>query len=76
MPEIIFSKVEPLFKDNIWGADLPDMQQSANLIKKFAFYYVLLIFSVNMHGFSLCIYVTIATFTIIATLVKHSDDVH
>ena len=46
-------KAQSLFLDNIWGIDLADMQ----LIRKFnegiLFYYVLLIFSVNMHGLSL-----------------------
>ena len=36
------------FKDNIWGADLADMQSS--LIKDLDSYYVLLIFLVNMIG--------------------------
>ena len=41
-------RVYSSFKDNICDANLADMQ----LISKFnkAFYYVLLIFSVNMHG--------------------------
>ena len=46
-------KAQSSFLDNIWGIDLADMQ----LIRKFnegiLFYYVLLIFSVNMHGLSL-----------------------
>ena len=46
-------KAQSPFLDNIWGIDLADMQ----LIRKFnegiLFYYVLLIFSVNMHGLSL-----------------------
>ena len=36
------------FKDNIWGADLADIQSS--LIKDLDSYYVLLIFLVNMIG--------------------------
>ena len=32
------------FRDNIWGADLADK------IDDFNFYYVLLTFTVNMHG--------------------------
>ena len=42
-------KVYSSFRDNIWGADLADMQ----LLSKFLdldFYYVLLIFLVNMLG--------------------------
>ena len=39
-------KVYSTFKDNIWGADLADMQ----LLKELDFYYVLLIFLVNMLG--------------------------
>ena len=39
-------KVYSSFKDNIWGADLTDMQ----LLSKFDFYYVLLLFLVNMLG--------------------------
>ena len=38
-------KVQSTFIDNIWGADLADMQ----LIKEFVFYYVLLVFLVNTH---------------------------
>ena len=40
-------KVHSSFIDNIWGADLVDMQLISNLIKEFTFYYVLLTF---MHG--------------------------
>ena len=39
-------KVYAAFKGNIWGADLADMQ----LLSKLDFYYVLLIFLVNMLG--------------------------
>ena len=38
------------FRDNIWGADLADMQLEVNLIKELGFYYVWLIFLVNMLG--------------------------
>ena len=38
------------FKDNIWGADLADMQLISNLIKNLDSCYVLLIFLVNMLG--------------------------
>ena len=45
-------KVNSSFKDNIWSADLENIQ----LISKFSkwisfFYYVLLIFTVDMHAF-------------------------
>ena len=46
-------KVHAAFKDNIWGADLADMQLLSkynNTIKELDFYYVLLIFLVNMLG--------------------------
>ena len=36
------------FKDNIWGADLVDMQLISKLNKGFSFYCALLIFLVNM----------------------------
>ena len=42
-------KVHSPFIDNIWGADLADMQLIHKL-KDLDFYYVLLIFLVNMHG--------------------------
>ena len=42
-------KVYSSFIDNMWGADLSDMQLISNLIKEFVFYYVLLIFSANNH---------------------------
>ena len=38
------------FKDNIWGAGLADMQLITKFNKGFRFYYVLLIFLVNMLG--------------------------
>ena len=38
------------FRDNIWVADLADMQLEVNLIKELGFYYVWLIFLVNMLG--------------------------
>ena len=44
------SKVYSAFKDNIWAADLADMQLISNLIKDLDFYYVLLIFIANMLG--------------------------
>ena len=37
-------------KDNIWGTDLADMQLKASLIQDLDFYYVLLIFLVDMLG--------------------------
>ena len=44
-------KVYSGFKDNIWGADLADMQLiKTGLIKELGSYYVLLIFLVNMLG--------------------------
>ena len=47
-------EVYSAFKDNIWAADLADMQlMQVNLIKDLDLYYVLLIFIVNMLGFSL-----------------------
>ena len=45
--------VHSSFKDNIWGADLADMDLislSLSLIKGLDFYYALLIFLVNMLG--------------------------
>ena len=41
-------KVYSSFRDNIWGADLADMQLLSKFNKGFRFYYVLLIFLVNM----------------------------
>ena len=43
-------KVYSGFKDNIWGADLADMQLIRKFIKDLDSYYVLLIFLVNMLG--------------------------
>ena len=43
-------KVHAAFKDNIWGADLADMQLLSKYNKGIRFYYVLLIFLVNMLG--------------------------
>ena len=43
-------KVYSTFKDNIWGADLADMQLMSKFDKGFRFYYVLLIFLANMLG--------------------------
>ena len=42
-------KVYSGFRDNIWGADLANMQLISKLIKDLDFYYALLIFLVNMH---------------------------
>ena len=38
------------FIDNIWGGDLGDMQLISKFNKGILFYYVLFIFSVNIHG--------------------------
>ena len=43
-------KVYSGFRDNIWEADLADMQLISNLIKDLDFYCVLLIFLANMLG--------------------------
>ena len=43
-------KVYSSFIDNIWGPDLADMQLLSKFNKGFRFYYVLLIFLVNMLG--------------------------
>ena len=43
-------KVYSSFRDNIWGVDLDDMQLLSKFDKGLDFYYVLLIFSVNMNG--------------------------
>ena len=43
-------KVYSAFKDNIWGADLADMQLISKFNKDLNFYYVLLTFLANMHG--------------------------
>ena len=42
-------KVRSSFKNNIWGVDLANMHLVRKFIKGFVFYYVLLIFLVNMH---------------------------
>ena len=42
-------KLDSSFIDNIWGADFTDMQVISKFNKEFVFYYVLLIFSVNVH---------------------------
>ena len=42
-------KVRSSFKNNIWGADLANMHLVRKFNKGFVFYYVLLIFLVNMH---------------------------
>ena len=43
-------KVYLFFIDNLWGADLADMQPRSKFNIGFRFYYVLLIFSENMNG--------------------------
>ena len=43
-------KVNSLFTDNVWGADLADTQLRGKSNKIICFYYVLLIFLVNMNG--------------------------
>ena len=43
-------KVYSSFKDNVWVADLPDMQLVS---EELVFYYLLLTFVVNTHGFFL-----------------------
>ena len=43
-------KVNSLFTDNVWGADLADMQLRGKSNKIICFYYVLLIFLVNTNG--------------------------
>ena len=43
-------KIHETFKGNIWGADLADMQSLSRYNKELDFYYVLLIFLVNMLG--------------------------
>ena len=43
-------KIHSPFIDNIWGADLADMQLISNSIKDLYFHYVLFIFVANMHG--------------------------
>ena len=44
-------KVISSFIDNIWGSDHADIELISKVDKKIVFYYVLLIFSVNMEGF-------------------------
>ena len=46
-------KLDSPFIDNIWGADLSDMQLISTFDKKLVFYYVLLTFRVNMYSFLL-----------------------
>ena len=46
-------KAQSSFIDNIRGADLADMQLISKLIQDFDFYYLLLIFLVNILGFFL-----------------------
>ena len=43
-------KVHSPFIDNIWGAGPADMQLISKFNKGICFFYVLLIFLVNMHG--------------------------
>ena len=43
-------RVYSSFTSDVWGADLADMQLISKLIKELSFYYVLLIFLLNMHG--------------------------
>ena len=43
-------KVHSSFKDHIWGSDLVDMQLLSTINKGFPFFYVLLIFILNMCG--------------------------
>ena len=43
-------KVYSHFIDNIWSGDLADMQLIRKFNKRIRFYYVFLIFSVNMYG--------------------------
>ena len=42
-------KVFSSFKDNIWGTDLADMQLVNKCNERIRFYYVSLIFLVNIH---------------------------
>ena len=46
-------KVHSSFIDNISGTDLADMQLISQFNKRNRFYYVLLIFLINSHGFFL-----------------------
>ena len=43
-------KVHAAFKDNIWGADLANIQLLSRYNKGIRFFYMLLIFLVNMLG--------------------------
>ena len=43
-------KVYSSFIDNVWGADLANMQLIIKFNKGFHFYYLLLMFIVDMHG--------------------------
>ena len=43
-------KLHALFKDNIWDADLADMQLISKFNKGSQFYYALLIFTTNLQG--------------------------
>ena len=43
-------RIRSSFKDNIWSADLADMQLISKYNKRNWFYFLLLIFLVNMHG--------------------------
>ena len=45
-------KVYSSFKENIWGVDLADLQLLSKCNKGFRFFYVLLIFLVNILGYS------------------------
>ena len=47
--EIKKIKVQSPFKDNVWGADVADMQLISKFKKGFIFYYVLLTFILTMH---------------------------
>ena len=48
--KFIKRKVQSPFIDNVWGADLADMQLISKFDKGIRFFNVLLIFSVNTHG--------------------------
>ena len=43
-------KVYSGFRDNIWGADLPDMQLISKFNKAFRFLLCIIVFLVNMLG--------------------------
>ena len=47
--EIKKIKVQSPFKDNVWGADVADMQLISKFKKGFIFYYVLLTFILTLH---------------------------